>query len=529
MTKGALFLSLFICCASITAQTRVVTLVASVNTPTGIATDPGGNLYVSAAGNSAVLRRDAFSQQVSIPIHAAGAHLVAVDRFGNVYFQESFGSNSVKKWNAVTHAITTLIEAMNTIFPAAMAADDDGNLYFADPAGEALWTWSAATGALKTRSATMAFENASGVAVDRSGNVYVATTETLAKNGTILKVNPTTFVETIATTGVPREPRLTADAAGNLYMSDRENNAIRKLNVSTRLVTTMAASGLNAPFDVSADSAGNLFIADADGIKRWDATTQRVTTVIGENLRQPWAVAVDSYGNVYVTDTGGYDGQAGSALKVWSRATQQLSTVVPLIEPQGVAIDARDNIYASDLGGVYRVDPATSQLATLFSGFPNRPAGIAVDALQHIYAAFPHYQTVARLDGFEKLLIPNLNWPVFVAVDRSGNLYISDTLSSTVRKWDASTHSVLTIGSRSDLSEPAGVAVDGYGNVFVADTDAGAIKKWSPLTLQWTTVAAGLDGPVGIALGRDGTLYFTETGASALKAIVPIGRHRAAG
>src|SRR5260370_42330005 len=97
MTRSALILSLFTCCASIAAQTRVLTLVASVNTPTGIATDPAGNLYVSAAGNGAVLRRDASSQQVSIPIHALGANLVAADRFGNVYFQESFGSNPVKK------------------------------------------------------------------------------------------------------------------------------------------------------------------------------------------------------------------------------------------------------------------------------------------------------------------------------------------------------------------------------------------------------------------------------------------------
>ena len=417
---------------------------------------------------------------------------------------------------------------MNTIFPAAMAADDDGNLYFADPTGEALWIWSAATGELKTRSAALVFENASGVAVDRFGNVYIATSETLAKYGTIVKVNPATFIETIATTGVPRHARLAADPAGNLYMSDRENNAIRKLNVSTRQVTTIDASGLNAPFDVSADGAFNLFIADAGGIKRWDAATHRIATVIGENLRQPWAVAVDSYGNVYVTDTGGYDSQAGSALKVWSRATQQLTTVVPLIEPQGLAIDAKDNIYASDLGGVYRVDPAARQLTTLFAGFPNRPAGIAVDDSQHIYVAFPHYHTVKRLDDFGQPIIPNLDWPEFVATDRIGNLYVSDTLPSMVRKWDASTHSVTTIASRSDLSEPAGVAVDTDGNVFVADTAGGAIKKWSPLTLQWATVAAGLDGPVGIALGRDGTLYFTETGASALKAIIPLERHRAA-
>src|SRR5260370_32378625 len=109
MTRSALILSLFTCCASIAAQTRVVTLIASVNTPTGIATDPAGNLYVSAAGNNAVLRRDASSQQVSIPIHAAGARLVALDRFRDVYFQESFGSNSVQKGNAVTPSTTTLI------------------------------------------------------------------------------------------------------------------------------------------------------------------------------------------------------------------------------------------------------------------------------------------------------------------------------------------------------------------------------------------------------------------------------------
>src|SRR5260370_34727913 len=115
MTRSALILSLFTCCASIAAQTRVVTLIASVNTPTGIATDPAGNLYVSAAGNNAVLPRDASSQQVSIPIHTAGGRLVAVDRFGDGYFPESFGSNALTEGDSVTHSTTAPIQTMQTI------------------------------------------------------------------------------------------------------------------------------------------------------------------------------------------------------------------------------------------------------------------------------------------------------------------------------------------------------------------------------------------------------------------------------
>ena len=68
---------------------------------------------------------------------------------------------------------------------------------------------------------------------------------------------------------------------------------------------TLVSSGLNGPQGVAVDAAGNVYIADTDNnaIKEWNATTQRSPPWSPPGWICPCGVAVDGAGNVYIADT----------------------------------------------------------------------------------------------------------------------------------------------------------------------------------------------------------------------------------
>ncbi|MDX2043801.1 MAG: HYR domain-containing protein [Acidobacteriota bacterium] len=131
-----------------------------------------------------------------------------------------------------------------------------------------------------------------------------------------------------------RPTSLAVDAQNNLYVSDSGNNRVRVINLTTNIVTNYAGTGgagynndgviatnssLNNPAGISLDAAGNLFIADRNNhrIRRVDAVSKLMTTVAGDGnqgfggdggaaisaqLSGPADVTVDGGGNVYIAD-----------------------------------------------------------------------------------------------------------------------------------------------------------------------------------------------------------------------------------
>ena len=121
---------------------------------------------------------------------------------------------------------------------------------------------------------------------------------------------------------------------GNLFIADRSNNRVRRVDAATGLIFTVAGTGergysgdggpgttatLNSPVDIALDGNGNLFIADTSNnvVRRVDALTGTITTVAGTGgrgfegdggpataalLSFPWGVAVDGLGNLFISD-----------------------------------------------------------------------------------------------------------------------------------------------------------------------------------------------------------------------------------
>jgi hypothetical protein len=318
------------------------------------------------------------------------------------------------------------------------------------------------------------------IAIDASGDLYVADTT----DSTIRKVTPAGLVTTLAgTAGVfgsadgtggaaqflgPKG--VATDAAGNVYVADTGNNAIRKITPSG-VVTTLAGGPTNGgadgvgpaaqffqPTSVATDTAGNIYVADM-----YNSTIRKVT---------PGGV---------VTTLAGQARMAGVADGVGSAARFNY--------PQGVASDGAGDIYVADTGNdtIRKITPAGD--VTTVAGEGEVPG--SVDGTG----------SGARFD-----------LPGDVALDATGNVYVADTQNTTLRKISAS-GAVATlagtaavqgyidgVGAAAQFDYPHGLATDAHGNVYVADTYAATIRKITPAAA--VTTVAGLHGAHG---NEDGT------------------------
>ncbi len=195
--------------------------------------------------------------------------------------------------------------------------------------------------------ASARFNRPGALAIDPTGTkLYVADTN----NNRVRVIDLTTNIVTsyagtggagfngdgvIATDAALNNPAgLTVDASGNLYIADRYNHRIRKVDAASRLITTVAGDGnpgfggdggaataaqLNNPADVAVDASGNLYIADLTNHRiRRVKTDGKIDTIAGNGtsgfsgdggvataaqLSSPTSIAVESDCSIYVGDS----------------------------------------------------------------------------------------------------------------------------------------------------------------------------------------------------------------------------------
>ena len=502
---------------------------ASFNQPLAVATDGAGNVYVADTGNDTI-RKITPAGVVSTLAGTAGMS------------GSTDGTGPVARFFA----------------PWAVATDSTGNVYVADalndiirkitPAG-VVSTFAGTAGMVGNTDgmgAAARFSTPRGVATDSAGNVYVGD----SLNYTIRKITPDGMVSTLVGGGVSgstdgsaaaarfNEPAgLATDSAGNVYVADDGNFAIRKIT-PLAVVTTLAGSaivtgsadGMGAaasfynPSGVTTDKAGNVYVADTfNDFVRKITPVGVVTTLAGTagmtgstdgigaaaRFDVPTGVATDGAGNVYVADSG---------VKRCGQGCADLGNqIIRKITPAGVVATL------AGTAGMFGSSDGTGAAARF-----DVPQGVAADSVGNVYVADTFNAIIRKItpagvvttlagtagttgssDGTGAAAL--FNYPLGVAVDTAGNLYVADTRNSTIRTITSTgvvttlagvagmTGSTDGVGAAARFNAPSGLAVDNGGNLYVADTGNDTIRKITPAAVVTTIV--GRPGQNGFVPG----------------------------
>jgi sugar lactone lactonase YvrE len=516
---------------------------ANFNNPLGIAVDPTGVVYVADSGNQTI-RRITASGTVTTLAGTVGVAGSSDGPAGTAQFQIPFGLSMSNTGNLYvadsgnsTIRVVTPQGVVSTLAgrpglpgggdgpaatagfngPRAVSSDAAGNIFVADannntlrkitPAGVVSTLAGAflVPGSADGTGNAARFSGASGVASDASGNLVVADT----LNHTIRRVSSAEVVTTVAGavavsgtsngTGAAAQfsapSGAVADSAGNLYVADTANHAIRKITkaavVSTFAGTpgtsghangTGGAASFWSPTGIAIDTSGNLYVADRDNsvIRRIDSSGAVITLAGQVGVRGP------------------DDGASG---------------VARFGNPQGVAFAAATLYVADTANNLIRKITAAGDVSTL--------AGMAGVTGGHDGAA-----TAATFSG-----------PVAVAADGVGNVFVADTNNHTIRKI-SSDGVVSTFAGTAGIQGtadgtgpaalfrfPSGLAWDSQGNLYVADTGNYTIRKITPGGTVTTVV--GIAGSNGLAAGSlPGSLvapFGVATSSTALYVTAPNG------
>lgn len=316
---------------------------------------------------------------------------------------------------------SVVLAAVATNFPWTATANASWlHLSVANQSGpgstNVVFSFDANTGATRSGTLTIAGQT---LTITQAGAPYVA-------------ANPLTALATAATSGINNPASVAVDGAGNVYIADIYNHAIKKWSVANNTVTTLI-SGLGAPFGVALDGAGNVYIADqsSNTVYKWTANGGNLTALIS-GLNYPSGVAVDSVGNVFVSDT------HNNLVRKWSAASSNLTTLVSsnLSSPYGLAVDAAGNVYIanSGYGTITEWLAASSNLTTVVSGL-YYGYGVAVDGAGHVYIADAGYNAITEWTPASNTMIELsavFNFPAGVAVDANDNVYIADSANAAV-------------------------------------------------------------------------------------------------
>ncbi|MSP62851.1 MAG: hypothetical protein EXR72_21465 [Myxococcales bacterium] len=420
----------------------------------GLAADGAGNLFVSDTGNHTIRQIVIANASVSTFAGLAGNAGIqngigAAARFRNpiglvvenkdTLYVADTGNHTIRQINLPMANVTTVAgSAPNANYadgtggaalfnsPTYLDVDGKGNLFVADQSNHAIRKVVVMSGAVTTFAglgasfgaadgvgAAARFNNPAGMASDGKDTLFVSdnNNQTIRKI-TISSKSTVTLSGTVNTAGNLDGPAnlaryygpngLALDGSGNLYVADTNNHTIRKIKVADGSVITLAGTP-GTPGGM--DGAG-----------------------MNATFSSPQAVAFDGQGALYVADTN------GRTIRKIVLANATVSTIAGLFNqsavsdgvgqnarfgtPIGVASDGGDGLYVTDSNRIRKVSVGSGTVTTLSGG------GGYSDG-----------------QGF----FANFNGPRQLAIDGAGNLFIADFNNNLVRRMATGSASVTTV------------------------------------------------------------------------------------
>ena len=149
----------------------------------------------------------------------------------------------------------------------------------------------------------------------------------------------------------------------------------------------------------------------------------------------------------------------------------------------------------------------------------NSPRGVAVDSSGNVYVTDQLNHRIQKFDSNGTFITKwgsNFSFPRGVAVDSSGNVYVVDSENHRIQKFDSSGNFLLKWGSRGsgdgqfNFPFPVGVAVDSSGNVYVTDQINDRIQKFDSSGTFITKWVSNFSLPSGVAVDSSGNVYVVD-------------------
>lgn len=335
------------------------------------------------------------------------------------------------------------------------------------------------------------------------------------------------------------------DQSGNLFIADGDNHCIRKISPDG-LVTTYAGTGLagyvdgpaataqfRTPFDVCVDVEGNVYVSDFENqyIRRID-TDGTVSTVAGNGIagyvdgssataqfNYPRGIVIDATGNLYVSDSwnhrvrkidasGEVSTYAGGGSIFGVQSVSEFKdgsdTSARFYTPCGLSIDDIGNIYVADAYNhrVRKIDLSQYVSTVAGTGISGAAGGGFVDG----------DISVARFNTLTELFVSG-----------TGTIYVSDTYNNRIRKIENGIVSTLAGSgvagyldgpdSLAKFNHPRGVVLDGSAHsILVCDGNNRRIRR---VTIEAPTGIESLSASLGQAVfpnPSNGLFYFHDVG-----------------
>ncbi len=599
---------------------------AELNGPNSVAIDSSGNIYLADYTNNRIRKVTILSGYISTVAGtgtagysgdgaaATSAELdtpsgVAVDSSGNIYIADR-ANDRVRKVTISTGYISTVAgngsscgspaggcgdgsaaTSANLTSPNSVALDSSGDIYIADSGDNRIREVTISTGNISTlagngtpgysgdgAAATSAEINGpNGAALDSSGNIYISDTQ----NRRIRVVNAGTgYISTLAGSGTEGatgnggpaisaeldDPKqITVDGLGNVYLADATAEEVRKVQLNTTFPATVLGSS-SAVQDffletTAAETLTSITAQQSQGSKQ----EYSIGTITGCTVNGSTSNPSGTFCTLPITITPAYPGPrnvpltavtgtGNAAFGLTGTGTGPLAVLIP-----GIISTVAGNGTAGTTGNG---GAATS--AEL-----NDPSKLAVDSAGNIYIANYNNQDIQKVtasSGNIGIIAGNgtsgysgdgsaatsaeLKHPSGLGIDSAGNIYIADKNNCRIRKVTVATGIIATVvgngtcaytgdgglATSAEIHNPSSdIAFDSHGNWYFGDNSNYRIREVNASTGIITTVAgngtqgytgdgsaatsAEINNPSGVVLDSSGNIYFSDFGAEVIRKV----------